>query len=375
MRIDGTAREAAYLSGKYYDSEQLWEAAARAYHASLRCSGAWDGDERGYWRGGFSYYMSGEPSRADSIWYEGASLFPGGYWEDEMLFWRARTHSEGGDDDGSRRLLAEVADGHPWEFYGMLAGMRLGLQEPAFDWMPPAVPLGESDEEETIQAAVKMVSQGYGSLAVEVLMDRADPLDGTRAYYLAVLGEYGPCLTTLRLLDTDLRELEGRILDSRWLPLYFPLPYRELILAESADLEVPSAALTGVIREESYFSRFVTSVAGARGLIQLMPGTAYDVARWYGLPQLTGDQFHDPYSSVRYGMIYIDRQYRSFGGEYPLFLAAYNAGPGNASRWRDGHGYASSDPELFIEQITYRETRIYVKKVLRSNWLYDGRLR
>jgi soluble lytic murein transglycosylase len=153
------------------------------------------------------------------------------------------------------------------------------------------------------------------------------------------------------------------------------LPYRELILTESADLEVPASALTGVIREESYFNRFVTSVAGARGLIQLMPGTAFDVARWYGLPQLTGEQFHDPYSSVRYGMIYIDRQYRSFGGEYPLFLAAYNAGPGNASRWRDGHGYTSSDPELFIEQITYRETRIYVKKVLRSNWLYDGRLR
>jgi soluble lytic murein transglycosylase len=125
------------------------------------------------------------------------------------------------------------------------------------------------------------------------------------------------------------------------------------------------------MREESYFNRWVISSAGARGLIQLMPGTAFDVARWNGLPFLEEEEFFMPDNSVLYGALYINRQWRSYQGEPALFLAAYNAGPGNASRWVDMHGWDPADPELYIEQITYRETRIYVKKVLRSSWIYE----
>ncbi|MBN1434705.1 lytic transglycosylase domain-containing protein [Candidatus Fermentibacterales bacterium] len=367
------AREAAYLAGRYYDSEQRWGDGARAHHLSLMASGTWEGDERGFWRCGFCYYMSGDRARADSIWAEGVSRFVAGLWEDEMLYWRGRLHVESGDMMGGERLYEQVSLSHPWEFYGILARDRLGRPstEPGWRISPPSVhgPAGTS-----IQAAVKMVSQGYGTLASSCLADAASiEGQGERAWYLAMLGEYGPCLTLLRIYDTRLRSDSARILPDRWLPAYFPLPYRYLIEGESSDLPVPVSMLWGVVREESYFNRFVTSVAGARGLIQLMPGTAGDVARWYGLPRLTAEQFYDPYQSVRYGIIYINRQYESFAREVPLFVAAYNAGPGNASRWRDMHGYDPRDPELYLEQITYRETRIYVKKVMRSGWIYGRR--
>jgi soluble lytic murein transglycosylase len=155
--------------------------------------------------------------------------------------------------------------------------------------------------------------------------------------------------------------------------LYFPSPYRALADAATDTLMLESHVLQGIMREESYFDRWVVSGAGARGVVQLMPATAYDVARWYGLPFLEEQDFFDPCASVPYGAIYIDRQYRDFQGQQPLFLAAYNAGPGNATRWVGMHGYDPEDPELYIEQITYRETRIYVKKVLRSAWIYERR--
>ena len=123
--------------------------------------------------------------------------------------------------------------------------------------------------------------------------------------------------------------------------------------------------------DRSYFDRLVISRAGARGAIQLMPGTAYDVSRWYGLPRLEEDEFFDPVISVPYGALYIDRQRSRFNNDIPLFLAAYNAGPENSARWVNMHGWNPGDPELYIEQITYRETRMYVKKVLRSAWIYE----
>ncbi|MFO8184662.1 MAG: hypothetical protein R6U39_10915, partial [Candidatus Aegiribacteria sp.] len=121
------ARETAYNAGKYHDCEQQWNSGAEAYLVSLRSSGAWEGDERGHWRGGFCLYMAGRYSEADSLWNAGCLKWPAGYWRDEMLFWRARLAGELGDPHLRDSLLERVSTEHPWEFYGMLAANRLGL--------------------------------------------------------------------------------------------------------------------------------------------------------------------------------------------------------------------------------------------------------
>jgi len=154
--------------------------------------------------------------------------------------------------------------------------------------------------------------------------------------------------------------------------LQFPAPYSDLVSELTGGLSTSPALITAIMREESSFDRMATSSVGARGLIQLMPGTAYDVARWYGLPRLEGEQLYEPGNPIRYGSVYIDRQWDAFSGEIPLVLAAYNAGPGNASRWMESLPY-TPDHEWFTERITYRETREYVKRVTRSCWIY-GRL-
>jgi tetratricopeptide (TPR) repeat protein len=365
--LDPTAREAAYLAGKYYDGEQEWANAADAYLTSLRSTGTWEGDERAYWRGGFCLYMSGQGSKGDSLWHEAIRLWPYGYWRDEMLFWSARYANRSGYHTSEVHLLEQVASEHPWEFYGMLAAERIGRQY-ALRLRPTSITL--CDHQET-ERAMDMCSRGYGALAVEMLRygESGDP--GRRAIALGLLGEHGQSISLLRALDTRLREENRSMLPDSLLCWFFPSPYKSLCETATDTMHLSADYVQGIMREESYFDRWVISSAGARGLIQLMPGTAYDVARWNGLPALSEEQFFEPGNSILYGSLYINRQWRNYQGESVLFLAAYNAGPGNASRWVDMHGWDPQDPELYIEQITYRETRIYVKKVLRSSWIYE----
>jgi soluble lytic murein transglycosylase len=364
-----TSREGAYLAGKYFDSEQDWPRAADAYLASLRSEGTWEGDSRAHWRGGFCLYMSGRGAVGDSLWRAGIESHPRSYWRDEMLFWRARYAARRGRRSSSRRLLSQVAEEHPWEFYGMLARRRLDLAAPPTP-APLETPVAGTPEGEL---AAEMMELGYGAALPGMLGEGStgDPM--VRARVLALLGETRAAMTLMRRIDTGLREEGTGMLPDGMLPFYFPDPYGSLAGRVAAGLSLEASVLQGIMREESYFDRWVVSWAGARGLIQLMPGTAGDVARWYGLPRLSEEEFWVPENSVRYGALYINRQYESFGGVQPLYLAAYNAGPGNARRWVDMHGWDPGDPELYIEQITYRETRMYVKKVLRSAWIYEGR--
>lgn len=360
------ASEAAYLAAKYFDGQRDWPAAADAYLAALS-SGSYGGS-LAYWRGGFCHYMCGRGNVGDSLWSVGISEFPYSVWSDEMLFWRARYANRTGDPVSERSLLEETAEAHPWEFYGMLAAERLGGDIPS-GFPAPVIDL--SGGEDILSAAVGMYSRGYGSMASTMLSTTSIGDPGLRGAALALMGEHSRSLTLLRRWDTELRGSGEGMLPDSLLSFYFPAPYRELTEELTADLSVPSAAVTGLMRQESYFHRWARSHVGASGLIQLMPGTAGDISRWYGLPQLSGDEFYVPTNSIRYGAIYLDRQFGSFDGSLPLALAAYNAGPGNASRWMDDFPMEPGDPELFIEQITLVETRRYVKLVLANTQLYE----
>ena len=129
-----------------------------------------------------------------------------------------------------------------------------------------------------------------------------------------------------------------------------------------------------IARQESQFDRAAVSHAGARGLMQLMPGTAKEQAAKIGLsydaPALTEDTGYN----IQLGSGYFQRMLNYYGGSYPLAVAAYNAGPGNVNKWLRANG----DPRLpgvdmirWIEEIPIFETRNYVQRVLENAVVYD----
>jgi soluble lytic murein transglycosylase len=101
--------------------------------------------------------------------------------------------------------------------------------------------------------------------------------------------------------------------------------------------------------------------------MQLMPATAREVARRLGVPW-TDTHRGVPDANVHVGAAHLAALLRQYQGEVPVVLAAYNAGGTPTARWRRAAGTA--DPVIFVEHITYPETRGYVRAVLRNAALY-----
>jgi soluble lytic murein transglycosylase len=113
---------------------------------------------------------------------------------------------------------------------------------------------------------------------------------------------------------------------------------------------------------ESAWCPRVVSSAGAVGLLQLMPITARRIARARGLPAFHLARLFEPDTSIRFGAWYLGQLLQRFGGQYPLAVAAYNGGPHNVAAWVRRKADKSELDEL-VEEIPFRETRLYVKKV------------
>jgi soluble lytic murein transglycosylase-like protein len=132
----------------------------------------------------------------------------------------------------------------------------------------------------------------------------------------------------------------------------------------------PALAFAHVIQESTFRTEAV-SPAGAVGLMQVVPGTAADMARLRNLPYSRG-QLTDPRMNLEFGQAFIERirGMSATSGQLPRVIAAYNAGPTPVARWAAIPG--QGDPLLWIESIPYWETRYYVPAVFRNMWVYQG---
>ncbi len=132
---------------------------------------------------------------------------------------------------------------------------------------------------------------------------------------------------------------------------------------------VPANLIYAIMRQESLFDASAVSRAGARGPLQLMPATAAALAEARGLPAPPVKALHDPAVAARYAAWLLASQMEHFGHRLPLAIAAYNAGVEAVERWLEERPVASID--VFIEEISYSETRRYVRKVLANLWVYS----
>jgi soluble lytic murein transglycosylase len=140
---------------------------------------------------------------------------------------------------------------------------------------------------------------------------------------------------------------------------------------------IERALALAVTRQESSFNSAAVSPSGALGLMQLMPGTARDVASQLGLPFIQDKLTRDPAYNVALGSQYLAEMLQRFGGSYELALAAYNAGPNRVARWLETIGDPRSgkiDMVDWIEMIPLSETRNYVQRIMESVGVYRDRL-
>jgi soluble lytic murein transglycosylase len=129
----------------------------------------------------------------------------------------------------------------------------------------------------------------------------------------------------------------------------------------------------GITRQESSFDRAAVSHAGARGMMQLMPGTAREQAGKMGVGYDGYRLITDPSYNVMLGTAYFQRMLNIWDGSVPLAVASYNAGSGNVGKWVRAYGdpRGRTDVLNWIERIPYSETKAYVQRVIENSVVYD----
>jgi soluble lytic murein transglycosylase len=152
------------------------------------------------------------------------------------------------------------------------------------------------------------------------------------------------------------------------LELAYPLDYPRLIDAAAAENSLSPLLLLAMIRQESFFDPTAGSPAGALGLTQVMPLTGSEIAQNLGIEDFSASDLLRPLVSIQFGAYYLGSQLDLFDGNLFLALAAYNGGPGNASRWWES--LPAADMDLFVELMDITETRTYVKLVLENYAMY-----
>lgn len=284
-------------------------------------------------------------------------------------YWIARAHQALQDPNQAADWFRRAAT-HSGTYYGQLGlqaigGARLDLpDEPlisdaartAFDQLP------------LVQLTRLLVEVGEDHLARQFLTHMGQSAASTERRLL--IGDMAR-----RLERADLQVLAGKLaaLDQVVLPsITWPLS-PEL----SGDLEVGPALAHAIARQESAFNAAAISHAGARGLMQLMPGTARLVARETEAAYQPRRLIDDPAYNARLGSTYLAWQIRDFDGYLPMAIAAYNAGPHRVKRWIEAHGDPRSgavDPVDWVERIPFSETRNYVQRVLEALQVYRVRM-
>lgn len=285
-------------------------------------------------------------------------------------YWLGRAYEALGDRTEAQ--LAYVAGGaHQTSFYGLLAAEKAGIaDDPALkgterfpDWRRSAWA-----ESSVHQAASRLLAAGELDLAERFWVHLSETQDRTG------LGQMGQM--ALDKGQPHVAVMLGKQMVRMGVTL--PGPYYPLHPLVDQKLPVAPELSLAIARRESEFDPVVVSHAGARGLMQLMPGTARDVSGDIGELYVLGNLTSDPEYNARLGSAYLAGLAEQFDGNIIMISAGYNAGPHRPIRWMANNG----DPRGgsveamidWIEKIPFNETRNYVMRVAESLPVYRARL-
>ena len=161
--------------------------------------------------------------------------------------------------------------------------------------------------------------------------------------------------------------------EQRLYSLRFPLHHDDAIRRESARNAIDPAWVAAEIRAESIFNPKARSPANAMGLMQVLPATGASVAKTIGLTNYGGAaSLYDADTNIAIGTAYLRQLMNKYEGLPYVTIAAYNAGPTPTARWQSQR--PGFDPDIWIETISYKETREYVARILAFSVIYDWRL-
>ena len=282
------------------------------------------------------------------------------------LYWQGRAEEAAGQDaTTSYRAAAQ----YQTAYYGLMAAERLGLSlDPALLTDTPADWQSAGFAQSSVLEAVRLLLKaGDRTLAKRFLLQLAEGQDAAGLAQMAAM--------VLDWQEPHLAVLIGKAAAERGVILpaaYFPVPG-----FVPDDLSVSRALALAIARRESEFDPGARSSADARGLMQVLPGTAKLMAAKLGKAFDAGKLLTDPAYNVAMGAAYLAQMAEEFGPSVALIASGYNAGPGRPRRWITEFGDPRSpdvDVVDWVETIPFTETRTYVMRVVEGVVIYRAKL-
>ncbi len=310
------------------------------------------------WRIGWYYYKNQEYQKSIT-WFEILyELQEDSNWK--VQFWLAMSYLKTNLNEKSVQLFTKIYEGDNYGFYGQFSSLFLETS---------LLRIEQDKSEDIFKSQIRefdwAVYLGKHSLAKDIIdlseniannKDKLRFYKGAKDYKNLILGFY-------KIPKTQRESM----IDKGEVNSIFPLAYYKEFKDYNKSKIVPTELMLAIARQESAFDKDARSPADAFGLMQVIPSQASRLARKYNIPYETFYDLYDVKTIISLASLLQEELLSEFDGNFINVIASYNAGESVVKKWRQTSGLEGFE---FIEEIPYRETRKYVKLVLRNYLIY-----
>ncbi|HEX8949029.1 MAG TPA: transglycosylase SLT domain-containing protein [Dissulfurispiraceae bacterium] len=309
--------------------------------------------EDALWHKGWTYYRAGNCAKALDTF----SALRKTYGSARYIYWENKCIKTLGTA-GTTQTISLIPNDRNNNFYLFMSSVGSGAPVPAFD---NKATLGCSHY--VLPRRIEVLEElGFRreALAETISAANKNPQEQDIACLSAHLKKMSDFKTSISIAAKiayrdDLHEI------------YYPPAYLDVVEAAAKANDIDPLLILSIMREESRFAPEARSVAGALGLMQLMPQTASRLSMHAKVSMRQSEDLYDIKTNIFIGSYYLKSLIKTFDS-VPIAVAAYNAGEDAVKGWLNAGQYRTTDE--FIEDIPYDETRNYVKKVMTSYFEY-----
>jgi peptidoglycan lytic transglycosylase len=356
------APEGLYIGARLYQINDNIDKAINLYDELIRKYPNSEFAEDGAWNLGWIYYNQGKLIQALSTF----SAFTNSsvpFNSANNRYWKARVLEKQGKKAEAFAIYDELATSQTPSYQSYLAQIKTG-KRPSFGGLTPEA-YSQSADNDSLRLKVDILAElemfDDASLEIGEILKRSntdkDLIQASLLY--ARVNDFYNSVKVAEALNSPVA-----------LSLSYPRAYSEIVKAYARKYNVDEYIIYSIMREESRFQKDVRSPANAIGLMQLLPSTARLTAGEVGMTGFNTDMLNIPRVNIELGIYYFKKVLNMFNGDIHLALASYNAGPNRAEDWLIM--FPNLPKDEFVEEIPFRETRNYIRRILRSYGAYKA---
>ena len=389
------AEKAFYTTGKIFAQNKKYRKAISQFQKMTKTFPQGSLAVSAHWNIGLINYISGNYRTAAKKFKTTASLFHDSRLRGQILYWAGKSNEKSGETEAARSFYKMAAKEYPYNYYGYRGKVKLSKKSGnKLKMINPFLQRKLNSAQVYKELKTKMRSEdrfhfirikelialGYYEdalgeirlIARKVSINTPEKILWTGNLYLQARG----FVKAQRIIEGFLKELptEKHLeLSLEYWKLYFPIAYSELVNKNAKGYKLDPFLIVGLMRQESSFNPDSLSRSGAIGLMQLMPKTGKNEFKKRYKSAFSEKDWHEeilyiPRVNISLGSQHMAYLLKKTKGDPVIALAGYNAGLSRALKWKKT--IITPDPDLFIEMIPFRETKAYVKKVMRNYFNY-----